>query len=306
MYRTLVIVRHTFLESVVQPIYALLLTLGAAITIVFSLLPYFTFGEDLIMFKAVSLDVILLLTLLSTLFATSRSIYDEIEDRTMLTLMSKPISKLEVLLGKYLGIILSTLLGVAALGGVLILCTWLRLPGDYMLRTNTVDEREVQQIWEYRKMHLAGLFPSLILIWLQVSVLAAIGVALSTRFSLVVNMPTVIMLYIAGNLTRFLFPIFGDDPDSLFAGSSVLVKGIAYVLSAILPYLETFDLRQLTVYKTIAVAGEYYSKDPSATPLIVIWKYLGIATLHAAAYATFALSIGMWLFQNRELGGAEG
>ena len=306
MYRTLVIVRHTFLESVVQPIYALLLTLGATITVIFALLPYFTFGEDLLMFKAVSLDVILLLTLLSTLFATSRSIYDEIEDRTMLTLMSKPISKLEVLLGKYIGIILSALLAVAALGGVLILCTWLRLPGDYMLKTSTVDEREVQQIWEYRKMHLAGLFPSLTLIWLQVSVLAAIGVALSTRFSLVVNLPSVILLYIAGNLTRFLFPIFGDDPDSLFAGSTALVKGIAYVLSAILPYLETFDLRQLTVYKPIAVTGDYFSKDPAATPLIVIWKYLGIAALHAAAYASFALSIGMWMFQNRELGGAEG
>jgi len=189
---------------------------------------------------------------------------------------------------------------------VLILCTWLRLPGDYMLKTSTVDEREVQQIWEYRKMHLAGLFPSLTLIWLQVSVLAAIGVALSTRFSLVVNMPTVILLYIAGNLTRFLFPIFGDDPDSLFTGSTALVKGIAYVLSAILPYLETFDLRQLTVYKPIAVTGDYFSKDPAATPLIVIWKYLGIAALHAAAYASFALSIGMWMFQNRELGGAEG
>ena len=306
MYRTLVILRHTFLESVVQPIYALLLTIGAAITIIFSLLPYFTFGEDLIMFKAVSLDVILLLTLLSTLFATSRSIYDEIEDRTMLTLMSKPVSKFEVLLGKYLGIILSALLAVAALGAVLMLCTWLRLPGDYQLRTTTVDEREIQQIWEYRKMHLAGLFPSLTLIWLQVSVLAAIGVALSTRFSLVVNMPVVIMLYIAGNLTRFLFPIFGDDPTSLFAGSNVLVKGFAYCLSVVLPYLETFDLRQLTVYRSIAVAGEYFSKDPSATPLLVIWKYVGVALLHAAAYAAFALSIGMWMFQNRELGGAEG
>ena len=37
--------------------------------------------------------------------------------------------------------------------------------------------------------------------------LAAIGVALSTRFSLVVNLPVVIIIYIAGNLTRFLFPL---------------------------------------------------------------------------------------------------
>ena len=69
------------------------------------MLPFFTLGEDTVMFKAVGLDVILLLVLIATLFATSKSIYEEIEDRTMLTLMSKPVQKWEVLVGKYLGIV---------------------------------------------------------------------------------------------------------------------------------------------------------------------------------------------------------
>src|SRR5881397_2517019 len=107
MYRTFVIVRHTFFESIVQPIYPLLLTLGAVILGVFGLLPFFTLGEDTIMYKAVGLDIILLLVLVVTLFATSRSIFDEIEDRTMLTLMSKPVRRWEVLLGKYLGIVVA-------------------------------------------------------------------------------------------------------------------------------------------------------------------------------------------------------
>ena len=42
-------------------------------------------------------------------------------------------------------------------------------------------------------MHIAGLIPSLVLMWLQISVLAAISVAISTRVSLVVNLPVVIM-----------------------------------------------------------------------------------------------------------------
>src|SRR3989440_4298680 len=131
MYRTAVIIRHTFLEAVVQPIYSLLLALGAAILLIFALLPFFTLGEDTVMFKSVGLDVILLLVLVATLFATSRSIYEEIEDRTMLTLMSKPVRKWEVLVGKYLRIVLSALLAIAILGPILILCTWWRLPSDY-------------------------------------------------------------------------------------------------------------------------------------------------------------------------------
>src|SRR5688500_15331365 len=52
MYRTFVIVRHTFREAVVQPIYTLLLALAAGILIVFSVLPFFTLGEDTVMYKS--------------------------------------------------------------------------------------------------------------------------------------------------------------------------------------------------------------------------------------------------------------
>src|SRR5260221_10806801 len=130
MYRTFVILRHTFIESIVQPIYPLLLAIGSAIVIVFGLLPFFTLSEDTVMFKSVGLDVILLLVLITTLFATSKSIFEEIEDRTMLTLMSKPLYKWEVLVGKYLGIILGAFLAVAVLGVVLALGAWYRIPND--------------------------------------------------------------------------------------------------------------------------------------------------------------------------------
>src|SRR5688572_4062829 len=253
MYRTFVILRHTFLETVVQPIYTLLIAIGIGILAVFGMLPFFTLGEDTVMFKSVGLDVIMILVLIATLFATSKSIFEEIEDRTMLTLMSKPVRRWEVLVGKYLGIITSAAVAIAIVGIVLILCVWWRLPGDYTLRTNSLDERDLRQVFEYRMMHIAGIIPSLVLMWLQICVLAAIGVTLSTRFSLVVNLPTVIIIYIAGNLTRFLFPL--NAPGSPLADRSALTKGFAYVISLILPYLEIFDLRQQTVYSVIRLRG---------------------------------------------------
>src|SRR5215210_6337590 len=154
MYRLFVIARHTFFETIVQPIYSLLIGLGAAILAIFGMLPFFTLGEDTVMYKSVSLDVILLFVLIATLFATSRSIYEEIEDRTMLTLMSKPVRRWEVLVGKYLGIITAALLAVAALGAILVIATWLRIPNDYLLRAATLDDREATQLRDYRLMHL--------------------------------------------------------------------------------------------------------------------------------------------------------
>ena len=298
MYRLFVISRHTFLEAVVQPIYSLLLALGAAILIIFGMLPFFTLGEDTVMYKSVSLDVILLFVLIATLFATSRSIYEEIEDRTMLTLMSKPVRRWEVLVGKYIGIITSALIAIAALGAILLIATWLRIPGDYLLRANTLDDREAKQILDWRMMHLSGLLPSLVLVWFQVSVLAAVGVALSTRFSLVVNLPTVIIVYVAGNLTRFLFPL---------EGRSAIVKGFAQVISTVLPFLRVFDLRDKTIYSPIRLAGTMFEQNPSGVYLSKIWFYvLLIAAPYAIAYVVFVLSAGMWSFRTRELGGAEG
>lgn len=297
MYRTFVILRHTFVEAVVQPIFSLLLAFGAVVLIIFGMLPFFTLGEDTIMYKSVALDVILLIVLVITLFATSKSIFDEIEDRTMLTLMSKPVQRWEVLVGKYFGIILASLLGVVILGGIVCLATAFRIPGDYLL-TNSLDEGVLAKVRDLQLMHLAGLIPSLILVWLQISVLAAIGVALSTRFSLIVNLPAVILIYIAGNLTRFLFPFD--------ASTTFLHKVVARSISLILPYLASFDLRGPTVYHEIALAGTQFAKSTNAVSYGAIWMYIAAAAGYGIAYAIFALSCGMWLFERRELGGNEG
>ena len=262
MYRTFVILRHTFREAIAQPIFTLLLIFGAAIVVIFGMLPFFTLGEDTKMFKAVALDVILILVLLSSLFAASRCIYEEIEDRTMLTLMSKPLYRWEVLVGKYLGIILSALLAVVILGIVLGIATYYRIPNDYLIR-NTTDDREFLRLKELRAMHLTSLVPCLIQIWLMISALAAVSVAISTRVSLVVNLPVVILIYIAGNLTRFIYPVMGKG--SALADKSWLLKAPAYAANRLLPYLETFDVRPLAIYKNLAMGR--LASDPNSVPL---------------------------------------
>jgi hypothetical protein len=304
MNRLLVITRYTFRETVVQPIFSLLMALAAVILIIFRALPFFTLGEDTKMFKSVTLDIVLLAVLLITLFSTSKSIFEEIEDRTMLTLMSKPVSRWEVLLGKYFGIILAAALGVFILGGIVVVCTYLRIPNDYLLRENTLDITVRSQISDLRWMHITGLIPSLFLVWLEICVLAAIGVALSVRFSLVVNLPTVIIIYIAGNLTRFLFPF----PSDTLPGHPMheIAEGVAWVTTLLLPYLELFDLRRWAILSNVRVPGTAYVNDPQGVSLPYIARLVASATAYAVAYITFVLSVGMWFFKTRELGGGEG
>jgi hypothetical protein len=67
-----------------------------------------------------------------------------------------------------------------------------------------------------------------------------------------------------------------------------------------------FDLRDKTVYGRIALAGTQFANDVNAVAVGDIVRGVMVATLYAIAYSFFALSIGMLLFQNRELGGGEG
>ena len=72
---------------------------------IFPFVPYNTFGEDVKMLKAEDLTLIKVLAIVLALWTASVSIADEIEGRTALTVLSKPISRRQFILGKYVGIL---------------------------------------------------------------------------------------------------------------------------------------------------------------------------------------------------------
>jgi len=144
-------------------------------------------------------------------------------------------------------------------------------------------------------MHLAGLIPALVLVWLQISVLAAISVAVSTYFSLVVNLPVVLIVYVLGNISRFA-PTWSSSSNSVWAYLSLAG-------SYALPFLQVFDLRQYTILSTIELKGTQFEGQFNAVKLSFIWANVGIATLYAITFAALALGVGLLVFRDRELGG---
>ena len=84
----------------------------------FIYIPYNTFGEDVKMYKDSSLMTIMVLAILVAVWTASVSVADEIEGRTALTLLSKPISRRQFVLGKFLGIVWADVLDVRHPGRV--------------------------------------------------------------------------------------------------------------------------------------------------------------------------------------------
>src|SRR5262249_6154442 len=152
----------------------------------------------------VGYELIMFAGLLYAVIAAAMSISDEIEGRTAITLMSKPISRRQFLLGKFAGILLASLMLTAALSLIFGLVVWYKNlhPDDPNLvyATPKAAENAASTLakWGDGPANLGGgiawyfseageLFPGLVMGLCQVMVLLAIAVALATRLPFILN-----------------------------------------------------------------------------------------------------------------------
>ena len=81
-------------------------------------MPYFTFGEDIKMYKDTGLTTISFACMLLALLTASSTVAEEIEGKTAITLLSKPINRRQFIIGKFLGIELGVLALYVLLGAL--------------------------------------------------------------------------------------------------------------------------------------------------------------------------------------------
>ena len=111
--KLLAITHNTFVETVRQPIYGVLMWVAAGMLALSPSLAGFTLESDgdVKVVKDVGLATLLLYGLLASVFSATSVITREIESHTVLTVVSKPVSRPLFLVGKYLGVCGAVLVG---------------------------------------------------------------------------------------------------------------------------------------------------------------------------------------------------
>lgn len=246
--------------------------LGASFIMIlfFPFTPYYTFGEDIKMLKDSGLTLILVLGIILALWTASTSIADEIEGRTALTLLSKPIRRWQFIVGKFLGILGPVALLFIILGAVF-LCTV-----SYKTSYEALETALPQPTIEQCRAEMAQIFPGLVLAFMETIVLTAISVAISTRLPMLANLMICATIYVLGHLV----PTFVNSSLSQFP----LVSFMGKFFAAILPVLEDFNIQA-----AIAAGGT------------VPGVYLAWAGLYCALYSAAALLVALILFEDRDL-----
>jgi ABC-2 type transport system permease protein len=112
--KLIAIAKTTFLETIRQPVYGVLMWVAAALLTINPALAGFTLEGnegDIKVVKDVGLATLLLYGLLASVFSATSVITREIESHTVLTVVSKPVSRPVFLIGKYLGVCGAVLVG---------------------------------------------------------------------------------------------------------------------------------------------------------------------------------------------------
>ncbi len=271
--KTLTIARATALQSIRQPAFLVLLVIAAIILVVSIFLPYFTFGEDIKMFKDTGLTAITFFCLLLALLSSSSSVAEEIEGKTAVTLLSKPVNRREFIVGKFLGIELAVLVMFIILGIFFTSGVWYKYAYDLKESSGGAVDSAL------RIKQVLQVLPGLTLGFFEVTVLTAISVAISTRLPILVNLITCFSIFLLGHLTEVLV----NQTDAIQANE--LVSFMARFFQWALPFLEFFNA-------TPAIS----------TGVIIPWaSYVVPAFGYCVLYSGAALLFAFLLFETRDV-----
>jgi len=268
--RIAAVASSTTKEAIGQPIFSVALIVGVVLLFAFIVIPYNTFGEDVKMLKDSGLTLIKVLALLVVVWTASVSVAEEIEGRTALTVLSKPLTRPQFILGKFAGLVLVALLVFLILGAVLMATTSLKVVYD--ARENSKD----MPLWRDCADEVITVVPGLALSLLETILLASVSLAVSTRLGIVPNLIICFTVYALGHLV----PLIVQSS----VGKIAIVRFVGQLFATILPVLEHFTIEA-------AVVG--------GVP--VPWSYLGWAALYAVLYSAVALLVALVLFQDRDL-----
>ena len=111
MFRTLIaIALNTFTQATRQPVYGIVIGLTILIYIFSPSLSMFTIDDDNMLLRDVGLSTLLVSGLFLAVFTAATVVSDEIEGKTVLTLISKTVSRSVFIVGKFIGISMAMIL----------------------------------------------------------------------------------------------------------------------------------------------------------------------------------------------------
>jgi len=179
--------RGTFEESIRRKILNVFLFVALAVMVVGFAFMSFTTREQLVIIKSMGLGIIGIAGVFISVILGINLVPTEIEKRTIYTILSKPVTRYEFLVGKFLGGLATVLINVALMGAAFIFLTPLELMA-------------------FQKMHISWadwlpIWQGVIMIFFQLMLVNAVALLFSVFLSPFVNFFLSFAVYLLGSMS---------------------------------------------------------------------------------------------------------
>ncbi len=289
LFRIRAIARNTLTEALRQKVLNILLLFGVIAIVSGFLFANFTLAEQFKFLKDFSIGAMSVFGLLIALMGTAQLLPNEIENRTIYTILAKPVRRSEFLIGKYCGMLalLATTMLLMSIVFVGVILTKERLMINAELRDAQGANAEMQAMANenIKQIHKEARDPRLIqaivLTYAKLAVVAGLALLISTfATSAIFTVATTFMVYIIGHLESVARAAW------LTGGSEVnfAAKIFLGVLSFLVP--------DMNIYNVIdeIIAG-------SAVP----WSHTLNVLSYTGIFLLILMSVAILIFNEREL-----
>lgn len=283
--RVSAIANNTLLELVRQRVFYFLLIFGLVLIGASFFMGFLRPELQFQVLKDASLGAMSVFTWLLAVQATAMMLPKDIEERTLYTILAKPVPRFEYLLGKLCGVLLLLAISTAVMGAMFAIVLYAKEQITIAAAIQEFKLTDPKQIAEVvRNVKVAtfswSLLPAVIAIYLKAAIIAALTLLISTIASSGIF---TIVVSVAAYLIGHLVPIAREYSTSVDNGSW-LAKGFLGLLALLFPDMQLFNLAD------DIIAG-------NAIAMGVFLQTVGLGCLYIAVYTCLAY----FLFAKKEL-----
>lgn len=245
----------------------------------------FTFKTDMTITKSLGLFVILLAGFVISLLMCISLIPNEIERRTIYTILAKPVKRYEFVVGKYLGGLITLAINIGVMGIVFILMVTIKAHFSTDALTTAVG-RGAAAPEGATSMAVQAFDPQLVLgvvmIYLQFMLLSAVVMFFSVFLTPTVNFFASAGVYAVGTASAVW--------QSLYAEGSQASAGIQMfyrVVTNVLPQFDRFNIQNKLIHPVQEVRS--------------LSTYMELTIGYALLYTLVVMILGVILFERKEV-----
>ncbi|WOO41195.1 ABC transporter permease [Rubellicoccus peritrichatus] len=233
--RVFSIARNTFLEALRQKFINVLVILAVALVLSSNFFRQFDFGSSELKFITdFGLGSILFFGSILAIISTAQLFFSEIENRTALTILAKPLYRSEFVIGKFLGIL--AMLGVFTMLMVGLLAAML------FWRESALMDRYPTSFEEGRIVSYSGLLLYGVVELLRFGIIAGFTLFIASFSN--TNLYTVIVSFFVFVICQLQY-VARDGWSDI---SNTFLKGIVWVLALLFPNFQLFNVAELLIF----------------------------------------------------------